>query len=381
MIQRKISKTILTLSKKFKAITVTGPRQSGKTTLVKHLFPKHRYVSLEELDNREFAANDPRGFLGEYNSKIIIDEVQRVPNLLSYLQTHLDDSTLKGNYILTGSQNFQLSNQISQTLVGRTAIVELLPLEMSEILKYDSKLSIEKIILNGGYPSLYSSKIPPGLYFDSYISLYLERDVRDIKYVINLAQFQKFIHICAGRVGQLLNLTDISNVLGVDHKTVESWISILETSFIAFRLQPYFENVSSRNIKTAKIYFYDTGLVCQLLRISNITELQNSTFWGNIFENFVISDAIKQLRNLGDTSDLFFVRDKNGHEIDLVYPEGNKFSLYEIKAAKTFSFDFLKSLDYYSKVMKKQTSKYVIYRGLSTNYSRVKAISIKEFEL
>jgi predicted AAA+ superfamily ATPase len=328
MIHRNISKHIVHLSKKFKSLTITGPRQSGKTTLAKHLFPDFRYVSLEELDTRDFAQSDPRSFLTQYGSKVIIDEIQRVPDLFSYLQTHLDEKSGNGQYIFTGSQNLLISKHVSQSMVGRTALVNLLPLEFTEIRRTRPTMILEQAILTGGYPAIYNDDIDPSYYYDSYVSLYLERDVRDLIHVSNLSLFRKCMLLLAGRVGQLLNLTDISNALGVDAKTIEAWVSVLETSFIAFRLQPYFENISKRVVKTPKIYFYDTGVVCNLLGIKTVKELENSPQWCGIFENFVITETVRFYQ---ERSNLFSVKDDIPEFLRLVKHETRRATIQDIE--------------------------------------------------
>lgn len=378
MIHRNISKHIVHLSKKFKSLTITGPRQSGKTTLAKHLFPDFRYVSLEELDTRDFAQSDPRSFLAQYGSKVIIDEIQRVPDLFSYLQTHLDEKSGNGQYIFTGSQNLLISKHVSQSMVGRTALVNLLPLEFTEIRRTRPTMILEQAILTGGYPAIYNDDIDPSYYYDSYVSLYLERDVRDLIHVSNLSLFRKCMLLLAGRVGQLLNLTDISNALGVDAKTIEAWVSVLETSFIAFRLQPYFENISKRVVKTPKIYFYDTGVVCNLLGIKTVKELENSPQWGGIFENFVITEICKQTMNRGLRPHIYFMRDKMGNEVDLIEKVDTRLILSELKSARTFTSDFEKGLKSMDTLLDKVTTKRIVYRGPTQERRSVKLINVEE---
>ena len=297
MIKRNIKNLIVKSCKEYPVISIIGPRQSGKTTLVQNMFPKKPYVNLEDIENREFALNDPKGFLAQYNEGAIIDEAQKVPELFSYIQTIVDKKRKNGMYILTGSQNFLLMEKVSQTLAGRTAIFKLLPLTLSEISKQKGFLnkSIEDILHKGLYPKLFIQKMNINFYYSNYIQTYIERDVRQIKNIGSLSKFQKFLKLCAGRTGQLLNITSLANDCGITFHTANDWLSVLETSFIIFLLKPYYKNYNKRMIKMPKIYFYDTGLLCALLNITDAKQLNDHYLKGGIFESFVISEFIKDV--------------------------------------------------------------------------------------
>ena len=381
MIQRTAEDTLKKLAKSFKAITITGPRQSGKTTLARTLFDDYRYVSLEDLDSRQFAQDDPRGFLKQYGARTIIDEVQRVPDILSYLQTKLDDSKENAQYILTGSQNFLLSKHIGQTLVGRTGLTTLLPLSLDEVSRFHQKnLDINQIILNGSYPGVYDQKIDPATFYSSYVSLYIERDVRDLRTIDNLPKFQRFITLCAGRAGQVLNMTDLSNAVGVDVKTIDAWIGVLEASFIAYRLQPYAANISKRLTKMPKLYFYDTGILCYLLGIRTKQELSVSHFYGNIFENLAISELMKTQTNTGEQPRIYFIRDQYG-EVDCVLETANGLAIAEVKAASTYSKEHSSKLTYFAELLGIPVERrHLIYKGETQNRSEANLINICDIQ-
>jgi predicted AAA+ superfamily ATPase len=363
MIRRIIESKILEMASKYPLIAITGPRQAGKTTLCKLIFPNYRYVSLETPDILEFATKDPRGFLAQYDKYVIIDEIQNVPELFSYIQGIVDESALTGQYILTGSQNFLLLEKITQSLAGRVYIYHLLPFSQQEI-KSNYQISLNETILKGGYPRIYDKNISPEDYFPSYIQTYIERDVRSIFNIKDLPNFISFIKICAARVGQLFNASSIGNELGVDHKTIQNWLHLLETSFILYRLQPWHVNFNKRIVKTPKIYFYDTGLVCHLLGINKASDLDIHFIKGAIFENYIITELIKQRWNNGKSLRHYFWRDNTGNEIDLLIDKGMNLDLIEIKSAQTIKQDFFKNL---SKIEKLATSykveKSIIYAG------------------
>lgn len=359
MIIRHSEKELIALSKQFKAVAVTGPRQSGKTTLVKKVFPDKPYVNLENPDTRRFAIEDPRGFLNNYPEGAILDEIQRVPDIFSYLQQMLDESKQKGKFILTGSNNFLLQENISQSLAGRVAYLFLLPLSYGEIGDYSN---INGLLLKGCYPAIYSADTNHIKFFQNYIRTYVERDVRLIRNISDLYTFEKFLHLLAGRTGQLLNMSSLSNDVGVDVKTIGSWISVLETSFIVFRLRPYHENFNKRVVKMPKLYFCDTGLACSLLGIENETQLATHPLRGNLFENAVVIDFLKRRYNAGKESNLYFWRDNTGNEIDLLLVNSDKKTPVEIKSSQTISGDFFKGIQFWNKISDSEGG-YIVYGG------------------
>ena len=364
MVQRIAKKRLVHLSKTFRSVAVVGPRQSGKTTLCRTTFPKKPYVSLENPDVLEFAQTDPRGFLGQFKDGAILDEIQRAPHLFSYLQQILDETKKKGLFILTGSNNFLLQENITQTLSGRIAYLQLLPLSLAE-LSANKKLKVDYTwhILQGGYPEVLSKKISAEDWYAGYISTYVERDVRQLKNIGNLAQFTKLLRLCAGRTGQLLNLTSFSNDCGIDQKTVAAWLSILQSSYIIYFLRPYFENFNKRVIKSPKLYFYDTGVACSLLRIKNIQQIVTHPAKGALFENMIISELLKQRLNAGAGDNLYFWRDKTGNEIDVLTDDAGKLTAYELKSGETISTDFFSGLTYLSKLNSNVTHKTLVYGG------------------
>jgi predicted AAA+ superfamily ATPase len=365
LIKRDAEKTLKHLTSKFPVIAVVGPRQSGKTTLVKKVFPKRRYVSLETPDIRSFALNDPRAFLKTYRQGSIIDEIQRVPDLLSYIQTIVDEKDAPGGYIITGSQNFLLHEKISQTLAGRVALLTLLPLSLSELqeTRYKMKKSWDYII-KGFYPRVYSKNIAPGEWFSNYIQTYIERDIRLLKNITDIDTFQRFIKLCAGRTGQILNYSSLANDCGISHNTARAWLSILETSYIIFKVQPYYKNFNKRIIKMPKIYFYDTGILSFLLGIKNAHQIELHYLKGALFETFVIAEIYKFYLNKGFHPDLYYWHDKTGHEIDLIIEQGNKTFAIEIKSAETIVGDFFTGIKYWNSISHNfSKNNFIIYNG------------------
>jgi len=364
MIQRAAQHKLTQLGDTFKAIAVIGPRQSGKTTLVKVTFPEKPYLSLENPDTRNFALEDPRGFLQNLPNGAILDEVQRTPLLFSYLQEILDNSNQKGLFILTGSNNFLLQESISQSLAGRVGYLNLLPFSVKELLSENLLPETdEEVMVNGFYPPIYDQRISSLDWVPNYIKTYIERDVRQIKNVSDLLIFEKFMSVLAGRTSQELNLTSISNEVGVDLKTVQSWIGILESSFIIYLLKPHFQNYNKTIVKRPKVYFYDTGLVCSFLRISTISQLENHPLKGAIFETMVVIEMVKKYTNQGINPPLFYWRDKTGHEIDLIVDKGNLLTPIEIKSSKTINSDFFKNLKYWNH-LSKMNKAVLIYSGI-----------------
>ncbi len=362
MIERIAASKIQQLAANFKSVAVTGPRQSGKTTLSKSLFPEKAYLSLENPDVRRFALEDTRGFLLRYQSGAIFDEVQRVPELFSYLQEILDDSTEPGRFILTGSNNFLLQQNISQSLAGRVAFLNLLPFSTEELFETGDSLDENQLIFKGLYPPIYEPGIPPEDWFPNYLRTYIDRDVRQIKNITDLIVFERFIRLLAGRNGQELNLTSLAVDTGVDTKTVQSWIGILESSFIIYLLRPHYKNFNKTLIKRPKVYFYDTGLVCSLLGISNAEQVALHPLRGALFESLVVTELVKQRTNAGKPVNLYYWRDKTGHEVDVVIDNGLSLVPIEIKAGKTVNNEFFGNITYWSK-LSGATSGYIAYAG------------------
>lgn len=365
-IERKIAPRLKKLSSQFPVLGILGPRQSGKTTLARNLFPQHKYMNLEELDTRRFAAEDPRRFLKslEEGSGAILDEIQRVPDLLSYIQAHVDEWQKPGFFILTGSENILLNHHISQTLAGRIALATLLPLSLEELEKTSLLPNdLEEVLYRGFYPSLYSKNIETKEWIQSYIQTYIERDVRNLKQITDLTTFQKFLQLCAGRIGQLLDLTSIGNDCGVTAHTVRSWLSILEATYVIFLLHPHHKNFSKRLIKTPKLYFYDTAIACQLLSIPSPQDLLSHYLRGGIFESMILSDLLKRRFNAGITPNLYFWRDKSGQEIDCLL-EGKILTPIEIKSGETLSGDLFASLVKWNKLSGNDPANcYLVYGG------------------
>jgi len=360
MIQRQAAETLRYLATQFRVIAVVGPRQSGKTTLVRMIFPDKSYVNFENPDIRNFAIEDPRGFLSNYTNGAVFDEVQRVPLLFSYLQQIVDEQKTNGMFILTGSNNFLLQESITQSLAGRVGYLQLLPLSIDEI--GSSDLSVEDHIYKGGYPALYDEGKDVKLWMDNYIRTYIERDVRQLKNITDLITFERFIRLCAGRTGQLLNKSSLSTECGIDNKTVEAWLSVLEASFVIFRLQPYHNNYNKRIVKMPKLYFYDTGLATNLLGIQNAEQLILHPFRGALFENMVIVQLLKQRWNKATPDNLYFWRDNAGHEMDVVMDNAGIVTPVEIKSGKTITAEYFKGLIYWHRLTD-STGGLIIYAG------------------
>lgn len=327
-----------------------GPRQSGKTTLAKSLFPTYTYVSLEDLDQRAFAKKDPLWFFTTYANHCIFDEIQKVPELFSYLQ-RLSDGGEMGKYILTGSQNFLLHKHISQSLSGRIAMLTVLPFSMSELARANISFpSPDEYMYTGMYPPIYDRTIAPDKWYPGYIQTYIERDLRDITHITQLSTFQLFVKLCAGRIGQLLNLSSLARDCGITHNTARAWLSLLEASYIVYLLRPYYINFSKRLVKMPKLYFYDTGVAASLLGLQSANQLATHYLRGELFENFILTEYLKTKTNMQSTAQYYFWRDKVGHEIDLLVEEGTTLSLVEIKAGKTITPEYTKNLSYFQTV-------------------------------
>jgi uncharacterized protein len=351
MISRDSSDLLKRIASSFKAIAITGPRQSGKTTLTKLFFPEKPYVTLENPTDRNLALADPVSFLSAFPQGAILDEVQKAPELFSYLQGILDASDEKGKFVLTGSNNFLLLESISQSLAGRVGYLDLLPFSIheSEICP-QPPASLEEHVFLGGYPSVVHDKTIPNDWFASYVRTYVERDVRLVKNISDLNTFQRFLYLCAGRIGQQINLTNLGNDTGVNYKTIESWLNVLQASYIIYMLPPYYKNFNKRLTKTSKLYFYDTGLACYLLGIKNANELTNHGYRGPLFENFIITELTKNRYNKGQRSNLYYWRDSSGNEIDVLIDNGSIQIPIEIKSAATINMDFFKGLNYWEKL-------------------------------
>ena len=365
---RSVSKTIKELAKAFPVVSITGPRQSGKTTFLRHNYPNYKYYNLEDPVILDKVKTDPKEFLGDGNTKVIFDEIQRMPELLSFIQAHVDETQSLGNIFISGSQNLLVSEKISQSLAGRAAYQTIFPLDFKELKK--NNLFTEdkyKQMLFGGYPGIYKRGVNPNIYFRQYIVTYTERDVRSIKNITNLAQFQKFMRLLAGRVGQILNISSLASDVGVSPNTIENWISILEASYIVFRLQPYYTNTRKRLIKSPKIYFYDTGLLCALIDIDSEKELKTHSAVGSIFENMIVSDILKQISNMQLAAKLYFFRDKHGNEVDLIIDNGSEQTAIEIKLSSTFNSTFLDSLYYWAENFGNDKAKLVLILGGDEN--------------
>lgn len=345
MINRELNTVLIEYATQFRSVLLVGARQAGKTTLTKLTFPDKPYVSLENPDEKLLAESDARAFLSRFPNGAILDEIQRVPSLLSYLQEILDRTDEDGLFILTGSNNILLQESVSQTLAGRLGILDLYPLSYREIKDSSKSYALNEVILKGSYPEIYHKNRKPEIWYPSYIRTYVERDVRQIKSIENTSLFIKFLKICAGRIGQQINLSGISNACGIDVKTVQSWLSVLEQSYVIKLLQPYYKNFNKRIVKAPKLYFIDSGLACSLLSIHHKDELTLSHFYGALVENYIIIECMKNNANQQLGQNFYYWRDSNGVEIDLIIDKGSDFVPIEIKSAQTFSNDFKRNLE------------------------------------
>lgn len=363
MLNRELTSSLKIYAQEFRSVLLVGPRQSGKTTLVRQCFPEKPYVSLENPDERMLADSDPRAFLGRFPEGAILDEIQRVPKLFNYLQEILDNSKKDGLFILTGSNNILLQDSVSQTLAGRMGILDLLPLSYRELSAEYRNKTLSELILQGGYPEILSKNRQANLWYSSYVRTYVERDVRQLKNIENTMLFTKFLKLCAGRIGQQLNVSALSNECGIDVKTVNSWLSVLESTYIIKLLQPFYQNFNKRIVKTPKLYFIDTGLACSFLSIRKKEELAHSHFRGALVENYLISECIKNGLNTQTGQAFYYWRDNKGLEIDLIIQNADLIELIEIKAAQTYTEEFTKNLRAIMKLGDIKES-YVLYDGL-----------------
>lgn len=348
MIERDIAALLRRLATQLAVVTVTGPRQSGKTTLARSVFPQLAYSSLEDPDLRRFATEDPRGFIAGLDpAGAIIDEIQRAPQLPSYLQSVVDADPRPGRFILTGSQQFELMTQVSQSLAGRTALLRLLPFTLAETLRANPNAvdgGLAQVLLAGFYPRIHDRRLDPTQALADYFATYVERDLRQLSAVHDLQRFERFVRLCAGRTGQVLNLSGLGNDAGVSQPTAREWIDLLQTSFIVHLLPPWFVNTSKRLVKSPKLYFHDVGLACWLLGLRESAQVARDPLYGALFENFVVMEAMKDRFNQGDAGPLYFFRDASGNEIDLLMPQGRRLHAIEAKSGATVSSEYFRGL-------------------------------------
>lgn len=380
-IYRAMSEAIIEASKYFPVITLTGPRQSGKSTLLRHLFPKSQYVSMENPDIRGAAKLDPKGFLLSVNDSVIIDEVQHIPELLSYIQLIVDEKPHLRFY-LTGSSQFSLLKNVTQSLAGRTAIFELLPLSLNELSQLSKDLPIDQLLYDGFYPAIWCGKNIPKLLYPNYIKTYLERDVRDLLAIKDLDLFQRFIRLCAARIGSIFNASELSNELGVAVNTINSWLSVLQASYIIYLLPPFYTNTRKRLTKSPKIYFTDCGVAAYLLDIDSPGTMSRDKMRGHLFENMIVMNVLKNRYNTGKGGGIYFYRDSNGNEVDLLVKSGYQYLCYEIKSAATFHVDFVKGLDNFEKNFPELVGeKIVIYAGdCMPDFNGTKILNFREIK-
>jgi len=365
MIQRVLGSLIVRAAEKMPVIAVTGPRQSGKSTLVQEIFPGHVYSNLEDIEQRRFARDDPKGFLLNLGNKAIIDEVQYVPDLLSYIQVTVDQAKIPGQFIISGSQNLLLMESVAQSLAGRVAIFNLLPFSLEEIQPTNiALLNYEGYILKGFYPRIYDLDLDPTTWLLDYIKTYVERDLRQIINVSDLNTFRQFLEICAGRIGQLVNFSEIGNLIGVSYQTVHKWLNVLQTSFIIHTLPPYHRNFNKRIVKTPKLYFYDTGLACALLNLRTVDDLNRHFAKGALFENFVINEILKNSLNRNLPPRHYFWNAAGANEIDLLLDRGGRLLPVEIKSGRTINTNFFDGLKYFQPLAGVLPSEsYLVYGG------------------
>ncbi len=377
-IDRLITNAIKETYKEFSVIVITGPRQSGKTTLIKNIFSDLNYYTLEDLDVRNLALSDPRGFLKTSDKGLILDEVQNTPNLLSYIQG-IVDANPSLRFVLSGSANFTLLKNISQSLAGRAAIFELLPMSYFEIPKERDPESIDNLLFGGLFPAVINGSKSPKTTYKNYVKTYLERDVRDLLSIKDLTTFQKFMRLCACRIGSVFNASEISNELGIAINTVKAWLSVLEASYIITMLQPFHTNTTKRLTKSPKLYFIDTGLACYLLEIESVEQLKRDKMRGHLFENFIINEALKNCYNQGNDNNLYFYRDSNQVEVDLLIKKKGLYSALEIKSSSTFHSDFENGLKSFEKNFDNLVSDYsIVYTGELQNFNmRYKLLNYK----
>ena len=380
-VKRTIESSIKYYAKKYPVLAVTGPRQSGKTTMLKTMFPKYTYISLENPDLREFATTDPNGFFKYYSGNLILDEIQQTPALFSYIQTLVDASGKMGQFILSGSQNFHLMQHITQSLAGRVALFKLLPFDFEELQQANLLPdNYEEILVKGSYPAIFDRALSSKVFYANYLQTFVEKDLKQLIDVRDLRQFRNFISLCAARSGQLVNLNSLGNECGISQPTAKTWLSVLESSYIVFLLQPYHVNFNKRIVKTPKLYFYDTGLLCHLLKITNPQSIQLHPLKGSLFENLIVAEAFKQNDHKYLHADFCFWRDASGNEVDLLVEHNDKLSIVEIKASSTIKNEHFKGLNYFGALEGSNVkSKNLIYTGaLNQKRSQLNVVSWRE---
>jgi len=373
MINREIYTEFFKTLKHYPVLAVTGPRQSGKTTMLRKMLKGYRYVNLENPDNREFATKDTKGFLAKYDEKVIFDEAQNVPELFSYMQGIVDEEQLMGQFILSGSQNFQLTERITQSLAGRVAMFRLFPFEFKEMqLAQWLPDGLTNVLTKGFYPAIFEREMNQDRYYANYLDTYVNRDISQLINIKDTQAFKRFLKLCAIRAGQLINLSDLARDAGISHTTASNWISTLETSYILFQLPPYFKNYGKRLIKSSKLYFHDVGLLCHLLGIRKSNFSPTHTMWGHVFENMIVSELIKQNEHHGLERDYYFWRDSKGHEIDLLYFNGESLITYEIKSSSTIQNRMFEGLEYFSKITDDPIEEQILIYGGQESQKRTK---------
>lgn len=382
MIPRSLAEPLRRYAASYPVVAVTGPRQSGKTTLVREIFTNYTYANLEAPDTRAFARTDPRAFLNGLGQRAILDEVQHVPELFSYIQVAVDAEPEKGRFILTGSQNFSMMERISQSLAGRVAIATLLPLSIEEARQNFRAASIDDLLFSGFYPRIHEDRLEPAEALRFYLQTYVERDVRQLIRIGDLDRFHTFLRLCAGRVGQLLNSSALGSEVGVSHNTIREWLSVLEASYLIFRLQPFHANLGKRLVKTPKLYFVDVGLASHLLGIREQSQLSAHPLRGALFENLIVAEALKQRLHTGRDNNLLFYRDQVGNEVDIVAEDSSQLHAIEIKSGQTIASDFFKNLNRFAKFTGKVTSSTLVYGGEEKqNRSKHTVMPWRDFEL
>lgn len=382
-IQRQLFQTLIRRAAPYPVVTLTGPRQSGKTTLCRQAFAHLPYANLEDARTRQFAQTDPRGFLAQFPNGAILDEVQRLPDILSSIQVHVDEwrftqaqqpgSQDPRKFVLTGSQQLDLMGAVRQSLAGRTAVLRLLPLSLLELERANLPHSTSHLMHCGGYPAVHTQRVNPADFFNDYFETYIQRDLRELVALRNLPEFRRMVRLCAGRVGQLLNYQSLANDVGVSQNTISTWINLLETGYVVFLLPPWFENLGKRLIKSPKLYFYDTGLAAWLMGIDDPAQIVTHPLRGHLYENLVITEFAKYFENQGERARLHFWRDSNGQEVDLIVENGlppGKLGLVEIKSSQTYHSDFSKSLRQVSKVLGNRVARQMVMYGGADHYVR-----------